>query len=38
MELQSTLEEYVLQLKNVPRTLLAVAGVVLMKLKDLVLA
>ena len=28
MELQSTLEGYVLQLKNVPRTLLAVAGVV----------
>ena len=28
MELQSTLQEYVLQLKNTPRTLLSVAGVV----------
>ena len=35
MELQSTLEQYVLHLKNVPRTLLAVAGVVQKIMKTL---
>ncbi len=35
MELQSTLEQHVLQLKNVPRTLLAVAGVVQKIMKTL---
>ncbi len=35
MDLQSTLEEHVLQLKNVPRTLLAVAGVVQKIMKTL---
>ena len=35
MDLQSTLQEYVLQLKNTPRTLLAVAGVVQKIMKTL---
>ncbi len=35
MDLQSTLQEYVLQLKNTPRTLLAVAGVVQKMMKTL---
>ena len=35
MDLHSTLEEYVLQLKNTPRTLLAVAGVVQKIMKTL---
>ena len=35
MELQSTLEAYALQLKNVPRTLVAVAGVVQQLMKTL---
>ena len=35
MELQSTLQAYVLQLKNTPRTLLAVAGVVQKIMKTL---
>ena len=35
MELQSTLEQYALQLKNVPRTLVNVAGVVQKMMKTL---
>ncbi len=35
MSLQSTLEQYVLQLKNVPRMLFAVAGVVQKMMKTL---
>ena len=35
MDLQYTLQEYVLQLKNTPRTLLAVAGVVQKIMKTL---
>ena len=35
MDLQSTLQEYVLQLKNTPRTLLAVADVVQKIMKTL---
>ena len=35
MELQSTLERYAVQLKNVPRTLVSVAGVVQKMMKTL---